>query len=200
MKPLNTFASLITESVKPLDEPDKLWEHFSIPAFDEGKAPVNELGCKIKSGKYRVKKSAVLASKLNPDTERTWWIRPSNEDQAVCSTEFMQFVPNEPRSRAYLYSLIRSEAFQSEMKSRTTGSTGSRQRTQPRAVHGTPVLDPGSRLQSIFSQKASCFLDRAAWNVSESRALVRVRDALLPKLLSGELTIPAAEKPAADVL
>jgi type I restriction enzyme S subunit len=35
---------------------------------------------------------------------------------------------------------------------------------------------------------------------SESKSLASLRDTLLPKLLSGELTIPDAEKLVADVL
>ena len=37
-------------------------------------------------------------------------------------------------------------------------------------------------------------LDPIVSNIHESRTLAELRDALLPKLLSGELTVPAAEE------
>ena len=45
-----------------------------------------------------------------------------------------------------------------------------------------------------FDQKATTFFKRIKTNESESRTLAELRDTLLPKLISGELRVPEAER------
>ncbi|XPV77022.1 MAG: restriction endonuclease subunit S [Desulfovibrio sp.] len=188
------FAKLDTTSVKPNLEQDKIWELYSIPAFDTNKQPVFELGEEIKSNKYRVNKASVLVSKLNPETERIWWVNISDKNRAICSTEFMQFVPNNIVQRAFVYNLIKSDFFQAEIKKRVTGSTGSRQRAQPKSVAVVDVLAPNNDLIERFSEITEPYKARQVGNISKNKSLSKLRDTLLPKLLSGELRIPDAEK------
>jgi type I restriction enzyme, S subunit len=58
-------ATLSRDSINPSDFPDETFEHFSIPAFDEGKTPKRELGAKIKSNKFLIPSDSILLSKLN---------------------------------------------------------------------------------------------------------------------------------------
>jgi type I restriction enzyme, S subunit len=58
------IASTLKVSVMPGKSPTKVWEHYSIPAFDAGRVPILETGDTIKSGKYRVPPTCVLVSKL----------------------------------------------------------------------------------------------------------------------------------------
>ena len=60
----------LRDQENPLSFPDALFHHFSIPAFDEGQWPKQELGVSIKSQKSRVPPGTVLLSKLNPEIER----------------------------------------------------------------------------------------------------------------------------------
>jgi type I restriction enzyme S subunit len=57
-----------------------------------------------------------------------------------------------------------------------------------------PVTNPPDALKSLFEFKAASLWERNHASQSESRTLATLRDALLPKLLSGELRIPEAEK------
>lgn len=59
---------------------------------------------------------------------------------------------------------------------------------------------PGARLLEHGTDYFAPILGRQIATRLESRALGSLRDTLLPKLLSGELTLPDAEKLAADVL
>lgn len=195
-----TLAKLDTTSVKPNLEPDRVWEHYSIPAFDIDQMPVLDSGDDIKSNKYRVNQNAILCSKLNPHVPRIWWFESSNEEAAVCSTEFMQFVPVDPRIRAFLYGLITSKPFQEGIKERVTGSTGSRQRAQPRQVAVMNVLIPSEQLMIAYSEAAEQFLTKQQANRQANLSLGFTRDALLPKLLSGELRIPEAKKELDEAL
>lgn len=71
---LGDVVELLRDQVNPLDYPDTLFRHFSIPAFDKGQWPKDELGKAIKSQKTRVVPGVVLLSKLNPEIERVWLV------------------------------------------------------------------------------------------------------------------------------
>ena len=192
--PLKEIASLKTTSIQPKNEPETVWVHFSIPAFDENRLPNNELGDTIKSGKYKVPPTAVLASKLNPQFPRVWLPDVENDETAICSTEFMPFVPLDERERPFLFVLLSSSIIQEEIASRATGSTGSRQRVKPRDIEGMSVLKPPKDLRIQFSNLADSYYLKVTANIRVARHLANLRDTLLPKLLTGELRIPDAEK------
>lgn len=193
MIPLNAMATLETTSISPGKSAEAVFEHYSIPAFDAGRMPVMELGNSIKSNKYKVHNDAVLVSKLNPQTPRVW-LPTVATDHAVCSTEFMQFVPQRPDNRPFLYCLMASEVMQEEVLRHVTGSTGSRQRAQPSQIAKVEVLLPGTDILSAFNHQAEPTLRAIADNQRESQTLSQLRDTLLPKLISGELRITDAEK------
>jgi type I restriction enzyme S subunit len=190
---LDTLAALVTTSVSPGKSPETVFEHYSIPAYDAGRMPAMELGASIKSNKYVVDANAVLVSKLNPQTPRIWLPAVATM-HAICSTEFMQFVPHDRRNRPYLYCLMSSEAMQGEVLKHVTGSTGSRQRAQPSQIAKVDILKPHADILKAFNLQAAPILNAAADNQRESRTLAQLRDTLLPKLISGELRIADAEK------
>src|SRR5690554_2290271 len=191
--PFSSIARLDTTSVKPAQDPEKIWEHYSIPAFDEEATPAFETGADIKSNKYKVYPTAVLSSKLNPHFPRTWIPDVQNSDAAICSTEFMQFVPRESQHRAFIAGMVTSEPFQSGIMMRVTGSTGSRQRAQPKQVAAMDVILPKSELRAAYSQHTEAMYRTQSKNIWQARSLSSLRDTLLPKLLSGELSVIDAE-------
>lgn len=200
ISPMQSIAKLMTKSVHPNKEPERLWVHFSIPAFDDGQSPTNDLGETIKSGKYCVPSTVVLASKLNPQFPRIWMPDVVDEANSICSTEFMPFVPVDSRERSFLYLLLKSDLVQAEIENRATGSTGSRQRVKPKEIEGLTILVPDRDLRLKFSQLVGALFHRSATNNQQQSTLANLRDSLLPKLLSGQLQIPEAEKQIAEVL
>ncbi|ENM3904372.1 restriction endonuclease subunit S [Vibrio cholerae] len=188
---LAKIAKLDTTSVNPAKEPEIIWEHFSIPAFDAGCYPSFDTGESIKSGKYAVKDNSVLVSKLNPRFQRIWLPLPTMSEKAICSTEFMQFVPNCSAFKAYLYNLVKSTPFQNELLNTVTGTTGSRQRAQPKQVAKAQVVIPSSKLMEIYCQKVDAMLSLSQQNIRQNIELAKLRDTLLPKLLSGEIELSA---------
>ena len=53
---------------------------------------------------------------------------------------------------------------------------------------------PSDQLLQQFQSMISPLVERAMIGISESETLSELRDTLLPKLISGELRIPEAEK------
>ena len=192
MCPLTDIATLVTQTEYPKNKPNKMWEHYSIPAYDKGKQPVLELGENIKSGKYMVPKNSVLASKLNPQFPRVWLPDVTEQESAICSTEFMPFVPKKNIWISFLYELLRSHPVQAEIMSRITGSTGSRQRVKPKEVAIMPIITPQKAIIDTFSDMVNTIHGKQLANIRECQTLATLRDALLPKLISGELRVPAA--------
>lgn len=58
--------------------------------------------------------------------------------------------------------------------------------------YGLPVIYPPPRIQRLFSETCGPLWARQEQNDGESRTLAALRDTLLPKLISGELRLPAA--------
>ena len=90
---LNQIAQLVKKNIKPFENPDKLYFHYSLPEFDSGKLPSNDLGATILSSKYQVLEHSILVSKLNPRIPRVWTVI-SPKPNSICSTEFQVLKPS----------------------------------------------------------------------------------------------------------
>lgn len=180
-------TDLLRDLVDPQLEPDRVFQHYSLPAYDAGREAISEPGARIRSSKLAVPPGSVLLSKLNPEIERVWLpdIRP--EDRAICSTEFLVLQPHAGVGRAFVYEFLRSAPFRSMLTSLVTGTTGSHQRAHADAILQVPMPLPRPARAAKFEQVVGPMLDRVAVGRRQSRALVELRDALLPRILSGAL-------------
>lgn len=186
-------ASQQKEVVKPEDFPNDMFFHYSIPAFDAGKMPVCELGGSIRSNKSVVHDGVVLISKLNPHIPRVWNIGEAGVS-AVCSTEFTVWEAKEPANGAFLYCLASLDVFSEALCQLVTGTSNSHQRVKSEQFKGIRVFSAAEGLISGFSMAAAGILGSADKRRIESADLSRIRDVLLPKLVSGELRISEAER------
>lgn len=186
MAKLGDIASIKTTSFSPAKNPDVILEHYSIPAFDKNKYPVFELAKEVKSNKYILTSKSIMISKLNPNTKRVW--RPMYLTEfAVSSTEFIIFEANNPIYKDFIYSIIDSVDFMDWMCAHTTGSTNSRQRTIPSTTLEFKVPIACDEIISEFCAIVSPMYDKISQNICENQKLVKIRDILLPKLMSGEI-------------
>ena len=186
---LDELADHHTLSMAPSARPEIEFEHFSIPAYDDGRTPSIQRGATIKSNKIIVPPNSVLLSKLNPEILRVWMPDSSNGDPQICSTEFLAFVPRRPANRSLLFSLFTSVNFQELLKSMVTGTSRSHQRVPPKALKRCEVLSGTPELFGKFDELVATMLDQAIANRAEACTLSALRDTLLPKLVSGELRL-----------
>lgn len=185
---LGDIATIKTNTFSPSKNPEIVLEHYSIPAYDEHRYPVFEIASGVKSNKYILTPQSVMISKLNPDTKRVW--RPMClSDNAVSSTEFIIFEANNPAYKDYIYSVIDSSPFSDWMCAHTTGSTNSRQRTTPSTTleYSIAMADEATILN--FCSIVTPMYEQIAQNLCENQRLSKLRDSLLPKLISGELDV-----------
>ena len=189
---VSDLATLNRGAVNPGDFPTETFDHFSLPAFDNGRTPKVELGSAIMSNKFTVTQNSVLLSKLNPHIPRIWLPDLYASRRSVCSTEFMVACSKPGVSREYLFSLFTSSAFASIYGTLVTGTTGSHQRIHPESVLDMRIVIPSAPLIRAFTDFAKPMFDQINRNTEQSRTLATLRDTLLPKLLSGELSVAEA--------
>ena len=175
------------ELIRPMESPDALYDHYSLPAYDRGRMPVEEPGGAIGSNKYRVAADSVLVSRLNPYTPRVWLPEVSDSDRAICSTEFMVLRPRSNVSRNYLYLVAGSNRFLTDLNALVTGTSKSHQRAPIDATMLLPVLVPAPEVLRQFNDVIKVIMTRIAGLRRAGADLARMRDILLPLLLGGQL-------------
>lgn len=199
---VSTFGNLAVlgkGSVNPMDFPTSTFEHYSLPAFDAGQLPFLEAGETIKSNKTRVPPRAVLQSKLNPHIPRVWLIG-DNDRQAVCSTEFLPWVAREGASRALIYCTLRSPSFEAQVRTLVTGTSNSHQRVKPDQVASLKVVAAPPVVAEAFASLVEPMHGKVMANRLRAQNLAELRDALLPRLISGKLRLPEAQAQLEDTL
>jgi type I restriction enzyme S subunit len=137
-----------------------------------------------------------LVARITPCLEngKTAFVDFLAEDQIGWgSTEYIVLRPKSPLPEEFAYCLARSDEFREFAIQSMTGSSG-RQRVPVEALSHYLIAQPPAYLCKAFGDAVSPLFLRARMVAAESRELGAMRDALLPKLISGELRIPDAEK------
>lgn len=179
------------DTISPNDSPEKIFFHYSIPSYDEGKWPSMEKGKFIKSNKFLVKSNSILVSKLNPRMPRIWAAGEVDESCSVCSTEFQVLVPKKKWNYNYVYFSFSSGEITDEMKSLVTGTSSSHQRVRPEDMLNLKIVIPDENVLQKFEYISFC-LRQKMWQIYiENKHLCSIRDSLLPKLMSGQIRVPA---------
>ena len=185
---LKNVLSISTKALKPQEHAGEIWEHYSIPAFDENHRPVFEPASGIKSNKYQIDSECILISKLNPSTKRIWMPYCSSNN-AVCSTEFIVYRPYLKEYKSFYYAAIDSPRFTDYLLEHVSGSTGSRQRAQSKDTLNYLMPNPGKEEIKDFCTFADPIYRHIQINEQQTAKLELLRDALLPKLMSGEIDV-----------
>ena len=102
------------------------------------------------------------------------------------STEYIVMQPKPPLPSEFAYCLARSDRFREFAIQNMTGTSG-RQRVPAKALSQFMLPSPLEPIAESFGRTIQPLLGRASKAIQESRALAVLRDALLSKLISGEL-------------
>ena len=104
------------------------------------------------------------------------------------STEFIVVRAVPPVPPEYTYLLARDTAFREHAIQSMTGTSG-RQRVQVDALAPYPLPNPPVETWGQFSASVRPMFAQVEFNRQESLALAAQRDALLPRLVSGEVRV-----------
>ena len=109
------------------------------------------------------------------------------EDMCGCSTDVLCFTPVQSQYAAYLFSTLYTDKFFAFM---VAGSKGTKMpRGDKQQIMTYPVVLPAENELEEFNAIAFPVLEQLNSNKAENKRLSALRDALLPKLMSGELDV-----------
>lgn len=177
-------------SVHPKKNLDTLYHHYSIPSFDANKKPIVELGIDIQSNKYKVESNSILFSKLNPHKDkRLWLILDALQDNSICSTEFQVVKPKDDIYLYFLYGWLTHSAYYNEIASGVGGTSGSHQRIEPKSIFTAPCIKMDKKIIVDYNVQVDPLFKKQIENQQQIQTLTKLRDTLLPKLMSGEVRV-----------
>jgi type I restriction enzyme S subunit len=103
------------------------------------------------------------------------------------STEYIVLAPRPPLPPQFGYLLARSDALRTHAIQNMTGTSG-RQRVPSECFNTFWLAVPPPDIAERFDELTAPLMAKIKANADQSRILATLRDALLPKLLSGELS------------
>ncbi len=186
---LRDFATHKKISIKPAQNPNDNFLHFSLPTFDTNKEPNITIGSDIKSNKYQVEPFSILMSKLNPKTSRVWDIYFEPKENSICSTEFQVVQPNNKSLFPFISTLLKSAKVTGELAMSSSGTSGSHQRVKPEDIFNINFVTPSIDRMKEFSELLEPNYLKQMKNQNQIKTLENMRDTLLPKLMSGEVRV-----------
>lgn len=141
----------------------------------------------LESNKFEFKKGDILFGKLRPYFHKVG-VAPVD---GVCSTDIVVVAPQEPHWFAFVLGLVSSDEF---VEFTNAGSTGTKMpRTSWADMARYELVKPPTPIAKAFTDRMRPSVERISAGIHESRSLAALRDALLPKLISGELRVKDAE-------
>jgi len=115
------------------------------------------------------------------------------------STEYIVFHPKPPLPAEFGYYLARSDDLRSFAIQNMTGTSG-RQRVPPDCFNQYLLAVPPEPIARRFGDLVRPLVRHISASVMQSKTLAAARDALLPRLLSGELDVSQTGKSMKEVL
>lgn len=183
---LENLCELYRDSVQPQKKGDNLFQHYSLPSYDNSKRPILENGSGIKSSKYSLKSKTILFPKLNPRIPRVWRLE-SVENNSICSSEFLPLYAG--KRLEFVYALLSSPIFLANCITEAAGTSNSHQRLNPDNFMKKSVLLPPPDLVDRYCELAEP-MNRLIDALNQSNhSLQLMRDLLLPKLISGAIDL-----------
>ena len=96
-----------------------------------------------------------------------------------------------PEFSCYLYLLLKSNKMQRYLEARMAGTT--QKYLSLKALREISVLEPSVAVIGAFSEIVSPIFKKIHQSNRQAQTLIQLRDTLLPRLISGQLRLPAAE-------
>lgn len=129
------------------------------------------------------KKQNILVSNIRPYFKKIWF----SSFEGGHSNDVLNFEVLEKGSEEYLYNLIYQDSFFDQMMASSKGSK--MPRGDKKAIMNFQVVTPSIILRKLYSEKIRKFYLKQNIIKKENQDLTDIRDALLPKLLSGEVEV-----------
>jgi type I restriction enzyme S subunit len=142
----------------------------------------------LESNKFEFKKGEILFGKLRPYFHKVG-VAPV---EGICSTDIVVVTGQTSKWFGYVLEHISSNSF---VEYTNAGSTGTKMpRTSWSEMARYSVVMPPELVAEAYTKQIQPLVDHIIASIHESRTLAALRDALLPKLISGVLRVKDAER------
>ena len=142
----------------------------------------------IQSNKYRLRKGEILFGKLNPHFHKVG-VAPID---GICSTDILVVQPIDAEWFGVVLSLVSSDNFVAYTSAHARGTTLPRTNWKDMSSYKTVL--PKVEIAHKYTEFIQPIVKRIIENIHQSYILAQTRDALLPKLLSGEIRVDDAKE------
>jgi type I restriction enzyme S subunit len=139
--------------------------------------------------KYRLERGDIVIARMADPGHGAMVEDPPN---AVFASYLIRFKPIYEVSERYLQYWLRSDEYWNTVRARQSGTT--RYNLNAKELAAMPLLWPSEGVLEAFKAQVDPLRGKIVQNVRESQTLGSLRDFLLPKMLSGELTVQEAER------
>ncbi|EMN7320377.1 restriction endonuclease subunit S [Vibrio vulnificus] len=156
---------------------------------------IEEVIHKAFSGGAKFEGNDVLLARITPCLQngKTGFVDFLDEGEVgFGSTEFIVFRGDKDVHHTYIACLARHEKFRQHTMQSMVGSSG-RQRVQNGCFDDYFITVPTSDVMAKFAELTQPSFDKFKANTAECLSLAKLRDTLLPKLISGELRLDDVE-------
>lgn len=146
------------------------------------------------SNKYQFERGDILFGKLRPYFHKVG-VAPVD---GICSTDMVVVAAKEKAYASFLLGVLSSDEF---VQFTDSSSTGTRMpRTSWKTMASYPIRIPPLALAHAYNDFAEPIIARTINATFENKTLAELRDTLLPKLISGEIRVPQAERLVSEVV
>lgn len=152
---------------------------------------------KAYNGGMRFTNGDTLLARITPCLEngKASYVNYLDENEvAFGSTEYIVLTGKDGISNEIFYFLVRNSNFIEYMVGHMNGSSG-RQRASVKDALNYPIHIPESKTLKAIGQRLSILLNSVNANSKQIKKLSQLRDALLPKLMSGEIDVSKVDLP-----
>ncbi|MEK4248207.1 restriction endonuclease subunit S [Paenibacillus sp. FSL W7-1287] len=182
-----TPTSFVDMKALPVDSMSVSDDHVIIKPFSSGSKFI---------------KNDILFARITPCLEngKTAYVDFLEEGQpGFGSTEFLVFRAKGNCCPQYVYCLSRDPEFRAYAIKSMVGTSG-RQRVQTSSISEYLVAKPDADLMRKFDETTKDWFSQIRGNTKEISELKKIRDFLLPRLLTGEIEVKVAEEQVEEVL
>ena len=151
---IKDIVTLTTTSITP--QLNVEYHLYSLPSFDNNQKREELGGSEIQSNKYVVPDKCILFNKLNVRFKRVWCI-DNDDDNKICSTEFLPLVINENKvDYQYCYYILISDYITNYLCGQNANTSGSHKRIDPTdflniELPTLPTMEEQKRIGSFLS-------------------------------------------------
>jgi type I restriction enzyme S subunit len=192
-KPLSAICEINSRVLKNVEQEYEL-EYVDIGSAGRGhvfETQIFRFADAPSRARRLVKDGDTVVSTVRPGN-RAYFFVVNPPKNLVVSTGYAVLTPK-PNARALTYLNVTRDETIDRLDQIANG--GAYPAVTSEQVASIEVVWPGEHLASAFEKLVNPLLSKIAANESASRILASVRDALLPKLVSGEICLKACRRP-----